>query len=346
MKRILTLLALLPLAISVQAQQENNVATTNRRPGTLRASPIARSPRPAQGRALTFNGPATVQFAGRIEWLEKEINVNFKNEKPGEAVKQILKAAGRKLDAVEVDEGLPAPEISLTVKNVKVRDVLAAIGRLANATAYVSEKDEKATVHLRKRMVEFGAQVFTSTSDSFPAEAQAQINRAMKQAQEHIAVAKPFVKATGIGSWLPDKRVSLDVRNTDAREILKALLKQADVNFVLEEDVPDDKKFSFTFEDVPLRMALDTVCASMKVGWGTQKSGEDKKATVRIGKKWVTPRTGVGHFAPFAGFQTFDFTAPAEAPFSLPEIIAGPMPPASVGGTLIELQSDEEQTIL
>ncbi|MGC4044489.1 MAG: hypothetical protein QM758_11910 [Armatimonas sp.] len=363
MTRTLSLLTLCAIAAAAHAQQgevknaEPRIFEPAQIQGKLRTlgPGQARAFGLGQGRTLmTPTAPAMVQVAPRPAWLDKEINLSFRNEKPMDAAKLVLKAAGRAVETVEVDKDLPAPQISLTVKNVQVGDALAAIGRLANAIAYVSEKDDKVTVSFRKRTNAPATQVWTTFSKNVPADMQKEINRAMEQSRTSITTAQPFVNAYTLAARLPDKRVSLDVRNTDAREILKNLLKQADVDFMLEEDVPE-KKFSFTFENVSLRYALDAVCSSMEVGWSVQPGGGDKgaKATVRVGKKWTRRSTGSSNLFGYGfdsnGFNTFHAfpTYPTEGPLNLlPEIAMPDTNNITVNGIIkeIEILDSENQT--
>ena len=67
----------------------------------------------------------------RPAWLEKTIDVNIKNERPADALKRIVKQAGKNLESVEVDEGLSDIRLSLSARGVKVASFgcLAALKR-------------------------------------------------------------------------------------------------------------------------------------------------------------------------------------------------------------------------
>jgi hypothetical protein len=286
----------------------------------------AQAPRSSNSFTFTTSGSARAAVA----WLEKEVNLSFRGEKPAEAVKIVLKAAGQTLDRVEIDEGLPTPEISLSVKGVQVRDALAAIGRLAAATTFISEKDDKVTVHLRKRSESHQFQVFTGMAESIPAEARARVSEAIQAARAQTRAIHPMITGFMLNSYLPNKRVSLDVRNTDVRDALKTILKQADVDYVLESDIPDNKKHSFTFENVPLKTALDVLCESIGVGWRAQRGEGDKKVLVRIGKKWVDRR--IGQLLPefFGSGEPGGFPVEGRG-FDLPDIYFPPVVPEAIG---------------
>jgi type II secretory pathway component GspD/PulD (secretin) len=306
MKQSLVLLSLLALLSAAYAHQDP-----------------ARPGRPRVARSVTFAG-------ARPGWLDKEIDVSLKNQKLGDAVKQILKAAGKNVDKVEIDEGVASPQISVAAKGVKVRDALAAVGRLAGATAYVIDEDDKITVRMKKRDAVEVYTGYTISSSGMPAGARKEYENAMIASREALAqirtefptiVSRPggFSGAMATQSFLPDKSVSLDVKDQDVREILKTLLKQAEVDFVLEEDIPENKRHSFTFSNVSLRAALDVVCESVGVGWGVKRG--EKKPLVHIGKKWAKKSLlGQTGFAPFPSFDTFDgFTSGFS--FTLPEVV-------------------------
>lgn len=90
---------------------------------------------------------------------------------------------------------------------------------------------------------------------------------------------------------LPTTLVSIDKHKSDPRDILKDLLKQADVSYVLSDDLPEEKK-SFTFSDVPLATALNTICESIGARWWTE-AGPSGKVIVHIAKSGRT-RTTLG----------------------------------------------------
>ncbi len=319
MKQSLVLLTLLALVSVAHAHQDPA------RPGRLKMT---------RGLTLASASPG---------WLEKEINLNIKNEKPGDAIKQVLRAAGKSADKVEIDEGVAAPQISLSIKNVQTRDALAAIGRLAGATAYVTDDDDKIVVRLKKRSA---VEVYTvSGFSSFPAEARKDFENALVTSREALAqirtrlpeiVSMPGrpgfpANATLIQSFLPSKMVSLDVKDQDIREVLKTLLKQADVSYVLEEDIPEGKRHSFTFENVSLRTALDVVCESVGIGWGVKRS--ENKPLVQIGKKWAK-KSLLGQSGPGMFPHYFDTSPGTDFSFTFPEIIGAPdfpvLPPTPV----------------
>jgi hypothetical protein len=307
MKQTLVLLSLLALLSAAHAHQDPA------RPGR---------PRVTRNVAMINAQPG---------WLDKEIDINVKNQKPGDAVKQILKAAGKSADKVEIDEGVASPQISLSVKNVQVRDVLAAVGRLAGATAFVVDDDDKITVRLKKRNA---VEVFTVGSAAMSPEARKELENAFATSHEAIAqIRAEFPKIVGVQgniasamsvrSFLPDKSVSLDIKDQNVREILKTLLKQAEVDFILEEDIPEDRRHSFTFSNVSLRVALDVVCESVGVGWGVKRG--EKKPLVHIGKKWAKKsQLGQAEFGAFPPFDTFGgFTSGFSYTLSDPPALSG-----------------------
>ena len=99
------------------------------------------------------------------------------------------------------------------------------------------------------------------------------------------------------------------------RDILKEMLNKVDVGIALEDDVPDTKH-SFTFENVPLAVALDVVCRSVDIGWRAEKQAE--KWVIRVGKKYarrrafLRPSGRANAFFGDAGATPFSGMAPAD----------------------------------
>lgn len=262
---------------------------------------------PAQDGARTRAGRAVALSGARPAWLEKLIDVNIKNERPADAAKRIVKQAGKKLENVEIGEGVSDVRLSLSVRGVKAGDALAAIGRIGGAIASVSERDEKVTVYLKKRndrvatLSELPAMssLFVGGADAaaFPKEQRIEIERAIADAGRAIDIARP--KLDGIAkalpsmvsfpsafAKLPNKRVSIDLKKVEVRDALKKILGDAGVAYALDDDLPTETKYSFTFEDVPLGTALDLICSSAGVGWRSEKTDEKGGALVKVGKKY------------------------------------------------------------
>lgn len=76
----------------------------------------------------------------------------------------------------------------------------------------------------------------------------------------------------GILAPLPEVRVDLDVDNAPARDALKQLFDQAKQAFVVDEDVPSDKRVTVRVKGVDFATALNLVTQITGVGWSQQRS--------------------------------------------------------------------------
>jgi hypothetical protein len=230
-------------------------------------------------------------------WMSKEVSLDIRALGVLDAVKKVLLAAGVDADKVEADFELPKDvQITLSLKGARANDALAGIARLGGAVAYVSETNGKTSVVLRKRQTAVAPNVYTLNADGYrsaiaalpgvpsPGIVDNQVRRALTMAQNTIREVPAFVTVMSARS-LPDKRVSLDKRGADVRDALKDVLKQAGIDYALEEDVPEKLKRSFTFENVPIGTALDVICKSAEIGWRAERSGD--KTIVRVGKKYA-----------------------------------------------------------
>jgi hypothetical protein len=295
-----TLLLLSPLS-AAQAKQGQQTP----------AAPVAPA-EPAGSLAVTGTARADnlrvrTTAAAAPAWLEEKITLEVKEVSIPDAIKKILETAKVKESTVDTEVKLPTDfRLSFSIKDVAVRDVLAAVARFGGAVAYVGEMDKKVTITLRKRTVEVAQPMIITTTNggtTYSVGAQREVNQALAEARRYRDEAAKYVTATGSfsfgGASLPSKTVSLDKRNADVRDSLKSVLKEAGVDYALEDDVPEDVKKSFTFENVPISTALDVICQSAGIGWRTEPSGttgEGKnkkvKLLVRIGKKYASRRTG------------------------------------------------------
>ena len=276
----------LGLASPGRAQDVVNVRSSGQRP-------------PTATRTIALSRPA---------WLEKVIDLNIKNERPADAIKRIVKQAGKTVENVELDEGLADVRLSLSVRGVKVGDALAAVGRIGGAVASVADRDDRVTVYLKKRnervamlseMPAMGSLfVGGDNAAAFPKETRIEIERALADAGRTIERVKPqmtgiartmppFASFTTMFAKLPDKRVSIDLKKVEIREALKKILGDAGVAYALDDDLPTDASRSFTFENVPLGTALELICASAGIGWRAEKTDDKGGVLVKVGKKYL-----------------------------------------------------------
>lgn len=219
---------------------------------------------------------ATATISSGPKWLESTIDIDINRATIVDGIRAVLAAAKVSVEGVESELELPRDtRVSLSATRVKVRDALAAIARLGGAIAYVAETDGRVTIQLRKRTdtgtfvvpLPPGSSGFgLSGSNTFPG-------------------GSNFTVTTNLPALA--KRISIDRRDADLRDSLRDVLKQALVDFSLEADIPDDVRKSFTFDNVPLRDALNLMCQSGEIAWRIETS--NGKPLVRIGKQFGRP---------------------------------------------------------
>jgi transcription elongation factor Elf1 len=233
------------------------------------------------------------------------------NEMPlTEALKQVLEQT--KIPYAIEDTPSDA-KVTMTLKNVSASDALDLLTRGAGiGWVYKRDgKDEKVSVgkkYAGHRVVFNTVSGDTIRAPYFDdAAVQRQVQEAMRQAQRATQLASRTYTFSMFPARLPDTRVKLDVRNGNLRDILKDVLKQARLDYALDNDVPEDQKRSFTFENVPIATALDVITRSADIGWRaerqpTKEGDKDKtskpeeatdegKILILIGKKYARPGT-------------------------------------------------------
>lgn len=302
-----TLLALCPA--SLQAAHAQTPAP---------AAPPA-TPAPLPARADAFRAYSALSAASaEPSWLDQKISVDISDATVADAVQKVLDAANVKDATVTPEFTLPA-DVRVTVKanNIAARDALAAVARFGGALAYITTsstinndvKQDKTTVTLRKRTVIITPPVITTPrTPNLPGNSGDLRGRIQSEVERALATGQAYSYYLGGSSRLPNKTVSLDVKNKDVRDALKDVLKQASLDYALEDDVPENVKKSFTFENVPIATALDVICGSAQVGWRAEavplvegQKAANRKYVVRIGKKYAGRRLG-GAFEPLEGF--------------------------------------------
>lgn len=242
--------------------------------------------------AAQQENPRVVVAGTDAAWAAKKIDLDVRDISVLDAIKQILEKAdlSEYEIAPEVAEIAKDRKVTLVFRDIRANDALASVCRLAGGVAMSETSNGKTKISIIKRNAA-QARVFTlgtpwpgRNSPQFEAQIQeaiAQANRAVSRYT--FSVGSGF----GLDKALAEKRVNIDVRKKDVRDVLKDLLNKADVGIALEDDVPDTKH-SFTFENVPLSVALDVVCRSVDIGWRAEKQGG--KTVIRIGKKYNARR--------------------------------------------------------
>lgn len=250
--------------------------------------------------------------------LDRNVSLEVNQAQIIDVIKQLMEAA--KIESYTIDPSLSRAPITLVLKNVKLSSALESLSNapgFAGLEVTVEETTGKpATIKISGRRSRTSLYLPGGIASSVSADISRDVERALAQAQRSAADAARIGTARGsmvngasyslfVAPRLPETRVRLDVRNSDIRNALKDILKQAGVDFALEDDVPENVKRSFTFENVPIETALDVVCKSAEVGWRAERVGGPATATasrsttpgspkilVRIGKKYVR-RAGI-----------------------------------------------------
>lgn len=235
---------------------------------------------------FTLNTPGANAFSGltglpRMSMLserykdlpEKKIDLDVREGSVVDVLKAITQQAGI---AYELEDGLKSDaKLTLSMKEATVGSALDMIARLLNAGWKPEKKDGKVKVTFSKKLARNQDMIFTTPPST---------SRTLVPTP-----AMPSFGSTLFRNALPDTRVSLDKKKTDPREILRDVLKQANVAYAIGDDLPSEPK-SFTFENVPLTTALNMICESIGASWTTER-GTDGKPLVRIGKAGRAPRT-------------------------------------------------------
>jgi hypothetical protein len=253
----------------------------------------------------------------KSEALRTKINLEANGMPLTEALKQVLEQA--KIP-YQIEPDVPADaKVTMTLKNVPASDALSLLTRESGIGWVYEKKDKDEKVSVGKKYVGHRYRINTTNGNTFYSApytidsrlVEKQVQDAMKQATEASKLAQKyqyqFNLFTSYGVHLPDTRVKLDVRNGNLRDILKDVLKQAHLDYALDNDVPEDQKRSFTFENVPIATALDVITRSADIGWRAQrqptaktekdqekaenKAGaeEEAKVLILIGKKYAHP---------------------------------------------------------
>lgn len=308
----LTLCVALMLApVAVQAQE------TPEAPPVPAIAPVA--PAPPDIRTV-YVGDSGVIASSQAEALKAKIALDANAMSVRDAFKSV---AEQVKIPIEFAEDVPADaKVTLTLKGVSAADALRLLSREAGVfwRYEKTETDGKKTeiIKVSKKIISSirGTSISVSGDPSaqtivrFPsaatfagatkaaheAMADRQVQNTIRQAlaasgqamREYTSAARQYTNqySGGRGAALPDKRVKLDSRNAKIRDLLKDVLKQADLPYALDNDVPEDVKRSFTFENVPVSMALDLITRSVEIGWRAERQ-KDGKMLILIGKKYV-----------------------------------------------------------
>lgn len=290
------------------------------------ASPAARAQFPGGG----FQGGSQVATA-KPAWMSNRITLNVNNASLPQVLYALLDKAGVKTYALVLKDGLNdrmyaiadgkvagatdaslaqpfGSTITVDYKNVTAELGLKKIAEMAGVHFSFETAHNGLTVYVTKTAAGYGTVYTISPKPPIdPAIADALTQAAKTVRDVQMFYAAPNALRLTSGATLPDTRVKLDVRGSDVRDILQTILKQAHLDYALEDDVPDTPKRSFTFENVPVGTALDVICQSADIGWRVETHGG--KTLVRVGKKYAASANSLSGSA----YSTF-FAPPVVTP--------------------------------
>jgi predicted RNA-binding Zn-ribbon protein involved in translation (DUF1610 family) len=284
-------------------------------PATITIAPVPQAQVPP-GTPAPQARVSTIYFAADDATLQTKVELDAKDMPVVEALKKVLDQAKAKY---EIDSDVPTDKkVTMTLKNVPLSAVLGILTREAGVGWHYSRKlkaDKAKELEKNDKPTKFDAADFETTiriskkgaSNVFalmPGGAvrvestQRAVEEAMARARSATALPESLFYQSYAPARMPDKLVKVDSRNANLRDVLKDVLKQAELDYALEDDVPEDVKRSFTFENIPISMALDVICRSAEIGWRAERTGAGKEAktVVRIGKKYARRGNTVSGF--------------------------------------------------
>ena len=205
------------------------------------------------------------------EALEKiKISLELKNSKPEDAFHTLIKQIGSDYDIDPAFYPFGADEVDLPER------VLDTFCQALGIGWWAEKLDETVMVHLVK---------LRDTMGKMDMLAELGVNFQALTGQA-VRVAELALTESGFGGPLPDRRVKIDA--TTPREIkalIEDLCKQADLVFAIDSDVPSASK-ALAFENVPIKVALEALCATADLSMSVSKKGE--KTVVTFSK--ATPK--------------------------------------------------------
>jgi len=210
-------------------------------------APSATVVAPARTRLSITSVPQVASvYIAEDETLRTKVELEANDMPVVDALKKVLDQAKVKY---EIDSDVPTDKkVTMTLKNVPLSVVLSLLTREAGVSWYYTrnvktdkpdkadkpeKKDEEAIIKISKKGP---SNVFALTpGGAIRVERGAAIADAMRQAE--LANRSAFAYYPVITARLPDKMVKIDARNQNLRDILKDVLKQAGLDYALEDDV-------------------------------------------------------------------------------------------------------------
>lgn len=221
------------------------------------------------------------------EALEKiKVSLELKSSDPDEAFFSLIKQIGvdYAIDPAFYPFGaddLDLPERALNMKltNASAARALDSFCEALGVGWWAEKHDSSVLVHLVKLQGTMGKMdMLSELGVDVRGIAELATNAAKMGADMELAMG-----ALG----LPDKRVKADATSPrDIKSLIEDLCKQGGVVFAIDSDVPSTSK-ALVFENVPLRIALETLCATANLSMSVSKKGEK---TVITFSKAETPK--------------------------------------------------------
>lgn len=212
------------------------------------------------------------------EALDKiKIDLELKGAEADGAFQTLMKQIGADFDIDPAfypfgQSELDLPERALTMKLTKASAarVLDSFCDTLGIGWWAEKSDERVMIHLVK---------LQSTVGKLDMLAQMGINVPALAAQAAQFANLEAVFGGLDGGLLPDTRVKAEA--TSPREVkllIEELCKQAGLVFAIDSDVPSTSK-TLAFENVPIKTALETLCATANLSMSVSRKGEKTVVT-------------------------------------------------------------------
>jgi hypothetical protein len=229
------------------------------------------------------------------EALEKvKVSLELNSKNPEDAFFSLMKQIAADYDIDPAFYSLGSNELDLPERALNMKLTNASAARAldtfcqALGVGWWAEKPENTVmVHLVKlqstmskldMLAQFGVDV-----QAFAAPARAMAEQATRMAELELAAA-------ALGDLgLSDTRVKAEATTPrEVKTIIEELCKQAGLVFAIDSDVPSMTK-TLAFENVPIKTALEALCATANLSMSVSKKGEKTVVTFSVAEKNEKP---------------------------------------------------------
>lgn len=254
--------------------------TASAQEGPIEVPALLQGQRPAAP-AKNLNLPVSVKdktTKQAREALEKtKIDLELKDAEPQEAFQQLIKQINADYDidpafypfgGAEMD--LPERALNMKLTKASAARALDSFCQALGIGWWAEKVDDTVMVHIVKLQGTIGKMdMLASFGVSLPAIAA----QAARGTELGIAL-------TGLDTGLlPNKLVKADATSPrDVKTLIEDLCKQAGLVFAIDSDVPSTSK-ALAFENVPIKTALETLCATANLSMSVSKKGEKTVVT-------------------------------------------------------------------